>query len=113
MQCKYFEKQEDTIASQVFSVSAAMMGVCLTVISIINVVSAYKKIVTFADDLTAITAIVFLCACATSYFGLKTKEPGRRYLLEKIADGIFLLGLVMVAFVCIFIVITLGKLQGA
>ena len=100
----FIEKQEENISIHIFTVSSAMVGVCLTVIGIINVVTSVKKAETWADEITAIDAIFFLAACLVSYVALKTKERMLRLLLEKIADGFFLTGLVIMVFICIFIV---------
>jgi hypothetical protein len=100
----FIEKQEENISVHIFSVSSAMVGVCLTVIGIIHILTTYCKTQTIADDIMAIDAIFFLCACAVSYFAIKTKERKRRLLLERMADGIFLSGLAIMVFMCLFIV---------
>ena len=100
----FIEKQEESIAIHIFSVSAAMVGVCLTVIGILNVITTFKKIDTFGDEITALDAIVFLGSCIIAYVAIKTKERKRRLLLERVPDGVFLTGLALMAVVCIFIV---------
>ncbi|MEI8011649.1 MAG: hypothetical protein WCI27_04105 [Candidatus Omnitrophota bacterium] len=112
MEDDFLRQKEDAIAPHIFSVSAAMVGVCLTVIGIINLISTYKKNITLADDLTAVNALVFLCSCATSYFSMRVKDGRRRYILERVSDIVFLTGLGMVAFICIFIVLTIGRSAG-
>ncbi len=104
----YLEKQEENIAIHIFSVSAAMVGVCLTVIGIINMITALKKSETWADEITALDAMIFLCSCVISYVSIKTQERRRRLVLEKVSDLIFLGGLALMAIVCVFIVITLA-----
>lgn len=100
----FIEKQEESIAIHIFSVSAGMVGVCLTVIGILNVITSFKKINTLGDELTALDALIFLGSCIISYFALKTKERKIRLLLEKISDGLFLTGLAVMTVVCLFIV---------
>ena len=78
----FIEKQEENISIHIFSVSAAMIGVCLTVIGILNIVSSFKKIETLGDEITALDAIFFLIACVVSYVAIKTKARKRKYLLE-------------------------------
>jgi len=99
----FIEKQEESIAIHVFSVSAAMVGVCLTVIGIINIVTSVKKIETLADEIVALDAIIFITSCVLSYIAMKIKEKSRRILLEKIVDIIFLSGLALIVGICIFI----------
>ena len=85
-----------------------MVGVCLTVIGIINMITALKKSETWADEITALDAMIFLCSCVISYVSIKTQERRRRLVLEKVSDLIFLGGLALMAIVCVFIVITLA-----
>jgi CO dehydrogenase/acetyl-CoA synthase alpha subunit len=99
----FIEKQEESIAIHVFSVSAAMVGVCLTVIGIINIITSVKKIETRVDEILALNAIIFISSCILSYIAMKTKARPRRLLLEKIVDIIFLTGLVFMVGICIFI----------
>ena len=101
----FIEKQEESLAIHIFSVSAAMVGVCLTVIGIINIITTYKKIETLGDEMTALNAIIFLSSCIISYGAIKTKDRGRRLVLEKVSDITFLIGLALMVIVCIFIVV--------
>lgn len=100
----FIEKKEDSIAIHIFSASAVMVGVCLTVIGILSLIHTSTKIDTLGDDITALDSIAFLTSCIISYIAIKTKMSKRRLLLEKIADGIFLAGLALSVLVCIFIV---------
>ena len=100
----FIEKQEENIAGHIFSVSAGMVGVCLTVISLIHIGITMRGVGTLGDDLTALDAIIFILACFTSYSAMKTKDRKRRLLLEKIADRIFLSGLSLMVMVCLFVV---------
>jgi len=100
----FIEKQEESISPHIFSVSAGMVGVCLTVVSLINIITTVKKIDTLGDDLTAFDAVIFILSCYLSYMSMKTKDRKRRLLLERIADRIFLFGLLLMVLVCLFIV---------
>jgi hypothetical protein len=100
----FIEKQEENISIHIFTVSAAMVGVCLTVIGILNVISSSSRVETFGDEITAVDAVFFLFSCLISYLAIKTKERKHRYSLEKIADFSFLIGLFLMAIVCILIV---------
>ena len=100
----FIEKQEENISAHIFSVSAGMVGVRLTVIGLINISTAIKKISTFGDDLTAMDAFVFIASCYLAYIAMKTKDRKRRLLLEKITDRVFLVGLSLMVAVCFFVV---------
>ena len=79
----FIEKQEENIAIHIFSVSAAMVGVCLTVIGIINIITSYIKVDTWADEFTALDAIIFLGTCIISYAAIKTKINEGNILLMR------------------------------
>ncbi|MCX5791413.1 MAG: hypothetical protein NTY45_04225 [Elusimicrobia bacterium] len=104
----FIEKQEDNLSIHIFEVSAAMVGVCLTVIGIISVITTLKKLETLADEITALDAIIFLAACIVSYIAIKTRERRRRMRLEIAADALFLTGLGGMVVICILIVINLA-----
>ncbi len=95
---------EEDISIHIFTASAAMVGVCLTVIGLLRVVLTIKKGVTFADDILAVDAFVFLLACLLSYVALRTRNSRRMHRVERFADGLFILGLVFMALVCSLIV---------
>ena len=60
----------------IFTASAGMVGVCLTVIGIIRVVISLRKADLFVDDLLAGDAILYLIACLLSYWALRTRNAG-------------------------------------
>ena len=100
----FIEKQEGQLSPLIFSVSAGMIGVCLTVISLINLGNKIRNSRTLGDDLTALDALVFILSCYLSYVAMKTKDRSRRLSLEKAADRIFLTGLLLMVAVCLFVV---------
>src|SRR5207248_4850434 len=60
-------KLEEDICIHIFTVSSAMVGVCLTVIGLIRVVITLGKADTLADDFLASDALLFLTSCLLSY----------------------------------------------
>lgn len=87
------EEIETSISVDVFSVSAAMVGVCLTVIQLIQM-DATRKPVTVIDEILAVDSIVFMLACVFSFLALKSKRHSRmKKALENIGDGCFLLAI--------------------
>lgn len=98
------ESDEKQISIHIFSVSAAMVGACLTVIGIFRAVAELKSFSTLGDDALALDALLFLCACIFAYAALRTRERGRSVMFEKIADTFFIIGLTIMAFVCCSIV---------
>src|SRR6478672_11434086 len=94
---RYLEKD---ICIHIFTVSSAMVGVCLTVIGLIRVVITLGKIDTIADDLLAGDAFLFLIACLLSYWALRTRSMRRMHRVERLADSIFILAMILMASIC-------------
>lgn len=81
------------VTIHIFLTSATMIGVCLTIIGISKAVFHFKQIETIVDDLLSVDALLFLSACVLSYVALRTRTAHRHHLIEKAADGIFLIAL--------------------
>jgi hypothetical protein len=94
---------EEDISIHIFTVSAAMIGVCLTVIGLIRVVITLGKADTVADDLLAGDAFLFLVSCLLSYSALRFRTKRRMHYRERIADGIFILAMILMAVICGFV----------
>jgi hypothetical protein len=91
---------EEDICIHIFTVSSAMVGVCLTVIGLIRVVITLGKHDLLADDLLAADALLFLIACLLSYWALRTRSIRRMHRVERFADGIFILAMTLMTVVC-------------
>jgi hypothetical protein len=74
-----------------------MVGVCLTVIGLIRVVITLRKADTIDHDLLAMDAVLFLLATLVSYWALSRRSYQRRPLLERTADTLFILALLLTA----------------
>lgn len=98
---------ETQIAIHIFSVSAALVGVCLTVIGIFRAIGELKEFTTFGDNVLAIAAIIFLGSCIFAYSSLRSPNKEKSHRLEKIADILFIIGLSLMTIVCIIIAYTL------
>ncbi|MEO7325129.1 MAG: hypothetical protein ABIW82_09910 [Dokdonella sp.] len=91
---------EADLCTHIFTASAALVGVCLTVIGLIHVVTATTKVGTIADDLLAGDATLFMVACVLSYWALRARNIRRMHRLERTADATFLIGLLLMTVVC-------------
>jgi uncharacterized membrane protein YqjE len=91
---------EQDICIHIFTVSSAMVGVCLTVIGLIRVVITLGKADTLADDFLAMDALLFLTSCLLSYWALRSRRLRRMHRLERIADGIFIFAMIGMAGIC-------------
>jgi hypothetical protein len=87
--------QDASLAVHIIGVSAAMVGVCLTVIGLFQVVQGLHGLDTPADNILALDAVVFLFACLLAYASLRSRSRRRRRRLERMADGFFLCALVI------------------
>jgi hypothetical protein len=85
-----------------------MVGVCLTVIGILQIVTTTRKADSLADDFLAADAVLFLISCVSSYWALRTRSLRRMHRLERFADSIFLLAMLLMVGVCGFIVYALA-----
>jgi hypothetical protein len=99
----FMEKKEESISIHIFSVSAAMIGVCLTVTTLLNINESLKRIETRCDELLTLNAAIFLASCIISYLAMRTKDRKRRLTMERTAGWIFIAAIVMVAVVGVFI----------
>lgn len=97
------ELEDRDIAIHIFTASAALVGVCLTVISIVRSITN-GFIHHLVDDVLAVDAMVFLVSCLLSYGALRTRRRRRRHSLETSADVVFLVGLCVLVFACGMIV---------
>ena len=91
---------EEDISIHIFTASAALVGVCLTVIGLIRVVVATINVDTIADNLLAVDALLFLASCLLAYWALRTRSIRRMYRVERLADAIFIAGLLLMTGVC-------------
>lgn len=98
----------DDLCIHIFTVSAGMVGVCLTVIGLIRIMISIRKIDTFADDLLALNAVLFLVACLTAYTALRTRDRPRMARLEHAADAIFLVAMTVMVVACLFITFSIA-----
>jgi len=91
---------EADLCIHIFTASAALVGVCLTVIGLIRIVVTTTKVGTIADDLLAADATLFMVSCLLSYWALRSRSIRRMHRIEHVADAIFLIGLLLMTVVC-------------
>jgi hypothetical protein len=83
-------------------ISVAMVGVCLTGVSILQVDEQPEEAISYIDDLLALDSFVFLTACLLAYWALRVVMKGNRHVrrVASIANLIFLFGMIIMAIVC-------------
>jgi hypothetical protein len=87
----------------IYTISAAMIGVCVTGVGLIRVVITLKKTNTLADDLLCLDAVLFLFATISAYWALRVRAVRRLERLEFIADVAFIAGMGLMTGICLFI----------
>jgi hypothetical protein len=99
---------EQDICIHIFTVSSAMVGVCLTVIGLVRVVITLGTADTLADDFLATDALLFLISCLLSYWALRSRGLRRMHRLERIADGIFIIAMIGMVVICALVTYTIS-----
>lgn len=101
------EQNEQQLALNVFAVSAALVGVCLTSIGILRLLSAQASTRTICDDLLAVDAVVFVLACGFAFASFRVREGGVRRRLRLLMDVFFLTGLAGMTAICALVAYTI------
>ncbi len=95
---------ETDLTVHVFSVSAGLVGVCLTVIGLFVITHKLNHVRSFGEKLLAVDSVIFLSSCLLSYVSLKMRKIRRQHRWERIAEEVFFLGLILMAAICFLIV---------
>ena len=96
------------ITIHVFTVSATLVGVCLTVIGIFIMSRRLSHVRSMGELLLAFDALIFLTSCILSYSALKIRRNGRWHRLERLGEEVFFAALVFMVFICGFIIYELA-----
>jgi hypothetical protein len=84
------------VTDQIFVVSAAMVGVCLTLLGLVGILKTLTSVASITDELLAADAMVFLAATLSSYLALRTQNPRRAAAYGRIADISFIVAMILV-----------------
>src|SRR5438876_11791463 len=93
-------KLEEDICIHIFTVSSAMVGLCLTVIGLIRVVITLGKADTLADDLLASDALLFLTSCLLSHAALRPRHLPRMHNIHRAAHLGLLVAMLLMTAIC-------------
>ncbi len=97
------EHPEPELTLHVFTVSAAMVGVCLTGIGLFRVYGGTAAATRLGDDLLAIDATLFAVVCFLAFRSLRTRTKHSRQRLRLVADWLFLVALSIMVAVCLIL----------
>jgi hypothetical protein len=93
------EKNRD-ISRHILPVSSTMVGVCMTVITVMQLVPK-NSISSWADDFLAIDSLFFLGSTVLSYWSLRTERDA--FKAEIIADRLFIAGMIVMVLICFLV----------
>jgi hypothetical protein len=93
----------------VFSVASAMVGVCLTAIGIIQIVSHNAKTATAADEVLVLVLFLLIVSCLCSFVAMRLRFRGPWRVLMWIADISVLVALAMIALGGAIVVLDFGR----
>lgn len=97
------DQHEHELTMNVFAISAGMIGVCLTAIGILRLVTSQTNVRTLGDDLLAADAVVFVISCFLAFWSFKTRNDVLRRRLRIVLDVFFMVGLMVMVAVCAII----------
>lgn len=94
---------EPVLTLHIFTVSAAMVGVCLTGIGLFHAYIREPSTSKLADDFLALDASLFAVACCLSFLSFRARLRRLRRRLRWVADWLFLAGLALMVAVCLIL----------
>ena len=84
-------RNPNNLSGHILSTSGPMLGVCMTVISIVKLTQTNRGIAYWVDDLLALDALIFLASSIFSYLSIRSNS--KKVYFEDIADKFFMLAL--------------------
>ena len=87
------------------SLSGTLSGLCVTGVTLFHTTGKASLQETLADDILAISALMFLLCTYMIFFTLRTKRESLALTLEKVVDTMFLLaltGMVISGFIMVY-----------
>lgn len=94
-------------SQHILSTSANLLGFCLIVITSFHVVN--RSVTSIIDEFTSAVAMLFVFSCFFSFLSILTQPIKREQWLEKIANYLFLTGLLGVLMIILLIVFNIVK----
>jgi hypothetical protein len=90
--------RNDSLASHILPVSGTMIGGCAALIGLVKLAGGSSHV----DEYASLVAVTFLASALTSYLSIRYADQARLSArIERIADVIFLCGLVGITMVTI------------
>ena len=97
------DDREFNVMVAIFSVSAGMVGVCLTGIGLLQVITSLQQAGSLSDEFLSVDAVLFLACCLLTFLSFRIKHPPLKRRLRQVSDVLFFLGLLLMAVICVLI----------
>ena len=94
---------EFDLSIHIFTVSATLVGVCLTVIGIMRHLGGVRT-QHVGEELLALDALLFLICCILSYLSLKARLGKYKRFWTNTADNLFMAAICLMVIICGLIV---------
>lgn len=85
-------KTANPTASHILNASSNLLGICFVVLTSLKLLNIAKT--TIIDEVATVDIVAFTTSCLLSFLSLRSSNQ-RSYLFEKIADFIFICGIVL------------------
>ncbi len=100
------EDKKVDLSQHILPVAATMVGVCMTVITVMQLVPK-GKISEFSDVLLAFDSLFFLASTMLSYWAVRPSSSPKK--IEAYADRLFLVGMVLMVVISFLVAFELFK----
>lgn len=94
-------------APHILNTSSNLLGLCFVVFTTVKALKIQEN--TLVDDLASICILLFMGASILSFLSIRSKIERSSILYEKIADVIFLAGLIVMFLTTMFITLKIIK----
>ena len=84
--------RNNNLSDHILYVSATMVGVCMTMLSIIQLIPK-GTVSRWVDDFLALDSMIFLVSTLLSYWALRHELVSEKY--ERVADLVFMGGMIL------------------
>lgn len=91
----------NTKSTHILSTSSNLLGFCLLVLTSIKISRFHEA--TIIDEFTGVAAILLMTASVFSFLSIRSTKEKQGEYLEKVADVIFLLALMIIFIVTILV----------
>ena len=91
---------ESDISKHILPVAATMVGVCITVIAVMQI-APKNRVSSWADVLVAVDSLLFLASTIFSYWALRPNKIASK--VEKYADRFFIIGMIFMVVICFLV----------